>query len=487
MRIPITPPALTDIIQSTNVLVFQRLSDPDVVEFVRRSNDAYVHWDKLRYYNNFPDGFDAQMSWAAVSMSRVHQYQSLPIRFNDSRLVYWNPPQQLESLHKIDQRAGGNIGSTSMHIYQNDGDKERYLINALMEEAIASSQLEGAVTTRKVAKQMLREGRKPQTKAERMILNNYKAIIKIRDSRQERLTVKLLKELHSILTTDTLEDSSAEGQFRKPEEDVVVEDSYNHDTLYIPPPAESIDERIEEICKFANEKSKPFVHPVIKAIVLHFAIGYVHPFVDGNGRTARALFYWYMLKRGYWLFEFLPISRLFLRAPAQYARAYLYTENDNGDATYFIHYNLWVVLRAIKELHAYIARQQEKIAEAEALLSGSPNLNHRQQALIYQALKHPDSTYTIQQYQRTYNVSYGTARSDLLGLSDDEYLELGHQGAKMVFRPKGELLSKLRKLSSSISRPLPDVRRRLPPVAVTRIQERQLPLLGPADDEADNQ
>ena len=264
------------------------------------------------------------MSWAVIALSRFQQHQTLPIQFNGSRLVYWTPPQQLEWLHDIDQQAGGTLGSTSIHVGSNESDRDRYLINALMEEAIASSQLEGAVTTRQVAKRMLREGRRPRSKAERMILNNYNAILKIRECKQDALTPQLIKELHSILTVGTLDDSSSEGQFRNSDDAVVVEDSYSHDVLHNPPPADSIECRIKEICSFANQKTKPFVHPVIKAIVLHFALGYVHPFVDGNGRTARAIFYWYMLKHGYWLFEFLPISRLFLRAPSGYARLPVY-------------------------------------------------------------------------------------------------------------------------------------------------------------------
>jgi Fic family protein len=449
---------------------FQRLSDQDVIDFVRRSNDGYVHWNKLRYYQRLPAGFDAATSWAAVAMSRLQQYQPLPVRLNASRLVYWIPPQQLEWLHQIDQQAGGTLGSTSIHVGSNDADRDRYLINALMEEAIASSQLEGAVTTRQIAKRMLREGRKPRSKAERMILNNYNAILRIRDCQHDRLTPELLKELHSILTTGTFDDSACEGRFRSSQDAVVVEDSYTHDVLHDPPPAESIEDRVNEICDFANQRSKPFVHPAIKAIVLHFAIGYIHPFVDGNGRTARAVFYWYMLKQGYWLFEFLPISRLFLRAPVKYARAYLYTENDRGDVTYFIYYNLRVIIRAMKELHDYLGNQQQRISEAAKLLQTNPDLNHRQQSLIYHALKHPDFVYTIQQYKRTYNVSYGTAHSDLLDLAKADYLVLDRQGAKLLFQPHGELLVKLKKLSSSISRPLPKARKRPRPVAVTRVQ-----------------
>ena len=306
-----------------------------------------------------------------------------------------------------------------------------------------------------------------------MILNNYNAILKIRECKQEILTPPLIKELHSILTVGTLNDPCSEGQFRKSEDDVVVEDSYTHDVLHNPPAAESIEDRVKEICNFANQKTKPFVHPVIKAIVLHFAIGYVHPFVDGNGRTARAIFYWYMLKHGYWLFEFLPISRLFLRAPSSYARAYLYTESDRGDATYFTYYNLRVIIRAIKELHGYLAAQQQKVSEAARLLESSPGLNHRQQSLIYHALKHPDSVYTIQQHQRTYSVSYGTAHSDLMHLANAGYLESTRKGKQMQFQSHGELLRRLKKLSSSISRPLPQIRRPLPPIAVTRVQDQE--------------
>jgi Fic family protein len=469
MHIPPVPPDLSELLQTFGSTWANRMSDPDVVDFVHRSNDGYIHWNKLRYYRNLPKDFDSKLGWLAIAMSRFQQYQALPIQFNNSHLVYWCPPQQFDWLHTIDQQAGGTIGSNSIHLGSDQADKDKYLFSSLMEEAIASSQLEGAVTTRRIAKQMLREGRKPENKAERMIFNNYRAILKIRDCQHDDLSPELLKDLHFILTNGTFEDSSAEGQFRKPEDDVVIEDSYSHDVLYRPPPAGSIDRCIEEICNFANTRSRPFVHPVTKAIILHFAIGYVHPFVDGNGRTARAVFYWYMLKQGYWLFEFLPISRVFLQAPAKYARAYLYTETDRGDVTYFIYYNLRVIARAIKDLHSYLVTQQQKISEAAKLLSSS-EMNHRQRDLIYHALKHPDALYTIQHHRRTYNVSYGTARSDLLYLTEVGYLSLERQGNKMFFQPHGELLRKLKKASIAITGQLPNIGRPQSPLAITRVR-----------------
>ncbi len=286
-----------------------------------------------------------------------------------------------------------------------------------MEEAIASSQLEGACTTRKIAKQMLRSNRKPRDKAELMILNNYKAILEIRDLKSEKLTPRLLCHLQEILTEGTLDNPQAAGRFRLPDEYIVVEDTTTGEALYVPPPADSIERRIEQICDFANTKTKPWVHPVVKAMVLHFALGFVHPFVDGNGRTARAVFYWYMLKSGYWLFEFLPISRVLVSAPAKYARAFLYTETDHGDVTYFNHYHLNIILRAINDLHDYLEREQLKIREAETLLeSFHDELNHRQRALISHALKHPSERYTARLHEGRHHVTYATARSDLMEL-----------------------------------------------------------------------
>jgi Fic family protein len=455
MQIPLRPPNLGEVVGAMNpdalVRWWKRCSDPDIAEFIRQCNDSYLHWDKLRYYQHLPEGLSLEFLWAAISMSRKQQHQRLPITYNDAQFVYWNTSRHLEWLCKIDQNAGGSLGSSSQYPIANND--ERYLINSLMEEAIASSLLEGAVTTRKLAKQMLLEGRKPASKAEMMIFNNYNAILRIRDLKHNKLTPDLLKELHSILTENTLDNPAAEGRFRGIEDNVIVEDTRTHETLFTPPPATQIASYIDEICNFANEKSKPFIHPVIKAIILHFALGFVHPFEDGNGRTARAIFYWFMLKQGYWLFEYLPISRIFLNAPAKYARSYLYTETDNGDLTYFIHYNLEVIIHAIKSLHAYLHAQQSKISQAAEMLKDNPELNHRQQNLIYYSLKNPQSTFTVLQHKRTHNISYGTARTDLLSLATMGYLKQTKRQKKLVFYPDERLLAKLKATIANAGKP----------------------------------
>jgi Fic family protein len=73
-------------------------------------------------------------------------------------------------------------------------------------------------------------------------------------------------------------------------------------------------ERMRALCAFANMRTgvDGFVHPIVRAIILHFMLAYDHPYVDGNGRTARALFYWSALKDGYWLIEYVSISRIII-------------------------------------------------------------------------------------------------------------------------------------------------------------------------------
>ena len=141
---------------------------------------------------------------------------------------------------------------------------------------------------------------------------------------------------------------------------------------------------------------------MVRAILVHFWLAYDHPFVDGNGRTARALFYWVMAREGYWLCEYVSISRILKKARVQYARAFLYTETDDNDATYFILYQLGVLTRAIRDLHAYLDRKAAEVREVEDLVRRSTalraELNPRQLDLLTHALKHTNAEFTVEMY-----------------------------------------------------------------------------------------
>ena len=173
------------------------------------------------------------------------------------------------------------------------------------------------------------------------------------------------------------------------------------------------------------ESANSFIHPVIKAIILHFMIGYIHPFGDGNGRTARALFYWYMLRCGYWLFEFVSISKLIKEKRSDYDTAYIYTETDDFDLTYFIYHQVDVIIKAVDALRAHIAAKKSDFYHFIEWIEKSPvshKLKRGQLELLKDALKQPGKVFTAKQVAVEFDITENTARTYLNGLVDEDLL-----------------------------------------------------------------
>lgn len=407
----------------------------------------YIHWDKLRHMES-PAGLTHEEWWFVIKLSRQRLLRATPLTDPDGQpFVYSSIPDAIfRQLHYVNQQCSGSIAMAEV-VTADDHARQHYLVNSLMEEAIRSSQLEGATTSRRVAKELLRSGRSPKDRSERMILNNYRGLQFMRDEIGDTLTPAAVLELHRILTEGTLDNPDAAGRLQRPDEDrVAVYDSQDGSLLHRPPPAEQLEARLDEMCDFANETNTPerFVHPVIRAILLHFWLAHDHPFEDGNGRTARALFYWYMRQRGYWLVEYLSISKILRGEPAKYSKSFLLTETDERDTTYFIEYQLQVIQRAVDQLHAYLRRKVKEIRDVERLIKGSSEFNHRQLALLGNAVRMPDESYTFHSHAMSHDVTHETARNDLQALLARELLEQRRVGRRYVFTPVTDLAERLK-------------------------------------------
>jgi Fic family protein len=400
----------------------------------------YVHWDKLRHLSP-PTGLTNEEWWVALKMKR--STTPLPLRDRDGvRFSYGIPSSVQRLLHFVDQHCSGEIAVTEV-VTTDRHARHHYLVNSVMEEAIRSSQLEGATTSRQAAKEMLRSGRPPHDRSELMIVNNYRALEFMREDMGDVLTPELVMALQRTLTEGTLDDPTGAGRVQtSSEERVVVLDGTTGETIHVPPPAEQLLERLDAMCDFANAVDDPsaeFIHPVVRAILLHFWLAYDHPFQDGNGRTARALFYWCLSTRGYWLVEYLSISRILRQAPAKYSRAFLLTETDGGDTTYFLIHQLQVIERAVEELRVYLQRKMREVRDVEQLIRDAGALNHRQLALLSDALRHLDRAYTYQSHAATHGVTGETARSDLADLADRGLLTRSKAGRRHLFTPVKDL------------------------------------------------
>ncbi|MEZ4365563.1 MAG: Fic family protein [Kofleriaceae bacterium] len=393
----------------------------------------YLHWDELRHRTP-PAGLTRERWWAAIALARSGVAQHVAeARASGTTFRFTMTDTIQRGVHGVDRDACGRIELPED--ITNQATRDRYVVSSLIEEAIQSSQLEGASTTRVVAKEMLRTGRAPRTLGERMIRNNFLAMEWARDRSAEPLRLDRLFELHHILTADTLDQPDAAGRLRRADEPVHVVDPHDEEIVYTPPDAARLAQRMDALCRFANATPDegPFIHPVVRAILLHFWLAFDHPFVDGNGRVARALFYWSMLRQGYWLTEFISISRVIKRARAQYDRAFIYAETDGNDATYFVLNQLKVVRTAIDDLFTHLRSKAGEVRSLEARLRDAGDLNHRQVALLGHALRQPDTRFTIEAHRTSHRVAYQTARTDLLALADRGRLTQGKQGAKLVF------------------------------------------------------
>jgi len=402
----------------------------EIRKLIRKYNEQeYIHWDDLRR-KKIP--FDPTTFWFVLRTIRSTKFRE--IRIGDETFPFYSPENFPKQLHLIDKASPASFDWLFGEV-PSEANKKQYLINSLMEEAIASSQLEGAATTRPEAKKILREGRKPKNTSEQMIVNNYRTIRRLKELRDEPLSRELILEIHREITHGTLENESDETGFRSC--DVCVGSRADPTLVYhYAPDCAKLPAMIDDLIAFANTDDE-FIHPIIKAIILHFLIGYIHPFVDGNGRTARAVFYWFALKHHYDLLEYISISRIFVHAPVQYTRAYQLTETDSNDMTYFIDFNIHIINRALDDLKKYIINKKEEVAESLQLVEQIPDLSFRQAEILRDFIRHPTRPYTISEIAGKYKISLPTARTDLLLLESKGRLKKYQDGKRQVFLYKG--------------------------------------------------
>ena len=407
----------------------------------------YRPWEYYFRAEPVPEGLSREAWWYAVRTACASTARPTPFVMKDGTRLTFNLPDRFLRLNEeITAQARGQVELPGEVATQ--GMRDRYLINSLYEEAITSSQMEGASTTRRDAKKMLREKKDPRDRSERMILNNFLALEYVRDHLGEELTPEFICGVHRIVTGGTLDEAEDAGRLqRQGEERIRIYGSEGDDQLlHVPPPAEELPERLKRLCDFANgvgEYASQYVPPLVRALIVHFMMGYDHYFVDGNGRTARVIAQWVMLREGFFLMDFVPVSRLLRQAPAKYARSFLEVEQDEGDLTYFLIWHAEIILRGIRELHDYLARKSKEMEQVKHLLRLT-DLNNRQIGVIEEALKDSAITVTAASHADKYRVTPQTAHADLRGLEDGGYLMRTKRGRSFEWYPVTDLQRRVR-------------------------------------------
>ena len=402
--------------------------------------DRYLSWQELRY-RKAPEGLSKEQWWLGVKLHRTQARQSIPLRNARGKFFNFASTQYIQQcLHKID-RASGTMLLTDESTVFSVTERDKYLLTSLAEEAIMSSMLEGAVVTRSEARELIRSNRLPKDEHEQMVMNNYRTMRMILQHKDEPLTPAFILSLHRSMVEGTLRNPEKSGSLRQEEDKVCIEDTRSGDIIHMPPAAESLTERLEELCRFANgeDGGEYYIHPIIRAIILHFQLAYDHPFVDGNGRTARSLFYWGMLHAGYWLFEYISISREIYAHSRSYYEAFMNTEEDDNDLNYFIIDQLNTLYASIESLVEHLRTKQRLNEKLCLSLSHVALLNHRQKNLLLYFLQHPNASTSVTIHCNEYKVVRQTARTDLTCLEQLGFLYSECVSREFIFKPVPDL------------------------------------------------
>jgi Fic family protein len=398
----------------------------------------YLPYDELRH--RIDSDLDHKLVWSLVKSARNRQkFQIIKLGEPQKQCHYFLTPLIQKAISEVDR----NTTSASLEwISSKIGEKSQveYLLNDLIEdESISSSQLEGAATTTRVAKELLNRTRKPRSKDEKMIIGNFKLMMFAWKNREASLSLELLREMHRVGVESIDDDAYVPGNFRTSDDVYVV--NPDGDIIHTPPPSKTLKDRLKKFVIWVNEDHEKnddvsYIHPLVKAIVIHFCIGYEHPFRDGNGRVARALFYWYMFKKDFASFRYIAISILLKKAPIQYGKSYLYAETDQMDLTYFIEHQSSVIIRAIQKFKEAYKNKAIEIERFNEWLfkSGLYKKLTDKQRIVFQVAKSNSSTsFTIRNVEKNLGCSYNTASSVLNGLVDLNLFSKSKRGREWIY------------------------------------------------------
>jgi Fic family protein len=397
----------------------------DYAALYKSFQDRYLN--KVEVGFRLPGELNLSEVWQEIQKDRQSRGEvlNLPDEKGDN-FWYVNLKPLQAKLHQIDSH-----GRDSLYSYIKPDIENELILDSIIEEAWASNIIEGAFTTHKRARELVRRNLTPKDKNELMMKNNHLAMTYILEHLDLELNIDLILKIHQIITQGTLDDAEYAGKFR--DDEVFIWDKTNT-VIFQPMAAGQIEPCLHNLLTWVNTHSdEDFIHPVVKASIIHFFLVYVHPFFDGNGRTARALFYFYLLKNQYTFFKYFSISALIAKQREKYYKAIKDVEDYDNDLTYFLLYFAEVVSKSIDEIINRIVRKYQSDIISKNLDAKGVYLNKRQRKLIKLLIDRGHKNITTRRYEKIFKVSYGTARSDLNEMTANGLLQKKKIGKGFVY------------------------------------------------------
>lgn len=401
-------------------------SSNDIAALLSRYSEwdaRYLHFDEL--YRRISDADERLALWSALKFKRRSTAHHFVIASQEVSVNFTTRINAAISL--VDRTTFARNGEPT------DEDAASYLMSQLiMEEAISSSQLEGAATTSRVAMELLAVGREPRNEDESMIMGNWRLMQHITAMGDGPLTRDDILDMHHIACAGINDEKYRPGEVRR-NNDIFVA-GRDGEIIHQPPDYSLVDGMLHALCAEVEFLEQQGTHPLLVACIMHFAIGYIHPFNDGNGRTARGLFYHHLIRRGYHAFRYISISKLLKAAAIKYGMSYLYSETDELDLTYFVQFQCDVVMRAVKAFTEQITTLHQERALLVKWVEENKALAKGELDIMAIALHAPGSLLSAAAVKSRLGIADNTARSRLKSLAEQGLLRPIKEGKGTVYQ-----------------------------------------------------
>lgn len=368
-----------------------------------------------------------QSSWPKLKQ-KIQTYRkmsAIPFFLNSIDKKFWYFPSDSinKKIHHVE-----SLGNRLFDRIENHSSfKHEFLANAAIEEAITSAIYEGANSTRSKAKALIASGEKPKNKDEWMLINNYLAMKWIKDNSTLPVSSGLVLKIHEIVSKNTLEGDDANfcGKFR---DDVVYVGSHEGITYT------KIEETLNEIIEQTTNHPR-FIHSLIRGILLHYFIAYIHPFFDGNGRTARTLFYFKAIKNDLKFVELLSVSANLKEHGRRYEKSFDLVKEHELDMTFFIDFCLDSLITALDK----VEKKVNYLIDISSLIE-KEGINSNQVSLLQRMALNKYRATSIEEYAEDIGKSREIARRELKDLLNKGYLREEKKGKKYIYYIQSKFL-----------------------------------------------
>lgn len=393
--------------------------------WLKHTHQEYRTPDEIRFRLKIQRPKD----WETIKRNLIANRKTgaIPFFLNSIEKKFWFFPADT-ILRKADELEKSGLRLKRL-ISENSDFKQEFLADATIEEAITSAIYEGANSTRAKAQELITSNSIPKSKDEWMLINNFNAMNWAKKNSDREIDHDLVKEIHEIVTLNTLEndDANFSGRFR---DDRVFVHSSQGEIKHEGVAWENIESSLGEVFALTASHERYFPK-VLKGIILHYFIAYIHPFFDGNGRTARTLFYLKSLKNGLDFVELLSLSAYLKLHGRQYEKSFEKVMQNDFDLTYFIDFNLNALLHAVKE----VDRKVSYLLSIQKLktLPDSQGLSVTQIGLLQKLALHHFRRVSIEDYAQSIDRSREVSRQELKQLTSLGLLKESQSGKKFVY------------------------------------------------------